>query len=138
MPVAEGPASHRAFAALRRAAEIRQLLKPGEHGTTFGGGPLACRLALEFLDVIEEEGLLARVSELGTYLAEGIRKLGANHPTIGEVRGAGLMIGVEIGPTARDVVERLLRRGVIANAAHDTTLRLLPPFRETRRNGTAA
>src|SRR5205823_4971057 len=61
-------------------ARVGQSLKPGEHGTTFGGGPLACRLALEVLDVIEEEGLLRRVEELGGYLLEGLRRLGGQHP----------------------------------------------------------
>src|SRR5437867_5702958 len=103
-------------------------LRPGEHGTTFGGGPLACRLALEVLDIIDTEGLLARVEALGGHLLEGLGALARRHATIGEIRGLGLMIGVELGATARDTVERLLRRGFICNVAHDTTLRLLPPF----------
>jgi acetylornithine aminotransferase/acetylornithine/N-succinyldiaminopimelate aminotransferase len=103
-------------------------LGPGDHGTTFGGGPLACRLALEVLDIIEQEGLLAKVAESGERLADGLRKLAQHHPSMGEVRGMGLMIGVQIGSAAKDVVARLLDRGYIANAAHDTVLRLLPPL----------
>jgi len=109
----------------RRVAES---LKPGDHGTTFGGGPLACRLALEVLSVIEQDGLVASVKELGDYLVRGIARLALQHSSIGEIRGMGLMIGVEIGSTAPEVVSRLLKKGVIANAAHDTVLRLLPPF----------
>jgi acetylornithine/N-succinyldiaminopimelate aminotransferase len=109
-------------------SRVAEALGPGDHGTTFGGGPLACRLALEFLDVVEEEGLLARVEELGSYLQNGLRTLSTAHPSIREVRGMGLMVGAEMGAIAKTVVERLLHRGVIANAAHETVLRLLPPF----------
>jgi acetylornithine/N-succinyldiaminopimelate aminotransferase len=103
-------------------------LKPGDHGTTFGGGPLACRLALEVLDIIEQEGLIAKVAALGQYLIQGLKALASRHHCIGEIRGMGLMIGVELGSIAKDVVNRLLEIGYIANAAHDTVLRLLPPF----------
>jgi acetylornithine aminotransferase/acetylornithine/N-succinyldiaminopimelate aminotransferase len=108
-----------------RAAEC---LKPGDHGTTFGGGPLACRLALEVLDIIEEEHLIDRVAQSGEFLARGLRGLAARHPTMGEIRAMGLMIGVELGGAAKEVVNRLLKRGFITNAAHETVLRLLPPF----------
>jgi acetylornithine/N-succinyldiaminopimelate aminotransferase len=109
-------------------ARVAESLKPGDHGTTFGGGPLACRLALEVLDVIEQDGLIAKVRDLGQYLVEGIQGLSTRHRLIGEIRGMGLMIGVQIGSKARDVVNRLLDKGIIANAAHETVLRLLPPF----------
>jgi acetylornithine/N-succinyldiaminopimelate aminotransferase len=107
---------------------VAESLKPGDHGTTFGGGPLACRLALEVLSVIEQDGLIAKVMESGNYLMKGLKDLATRHPTIGEIRGMGLMIGVEIGSVAAEVVTRLLEKGIIANAAHDTVLRLLPPF----------
>ncbi len=103
-------------------------LKSGEHGTTFGGGPLACRLALEVMDIIEEDGLLRDVTDLGRQLSAGLCSLAERHHALGEVRGLGLMIGAELGAAAREVVARLLRKGFIANAAHDTVLRLLPPF----------
>jgi acetylornithine/N-succinyldiaminopimelate aminotransferase len=109
-------------------------LGPGDHGTTFGGGPLACRLALEVLDIIEQEGLLVKVAESGARLADGLRKLAQHHSSMGEVRGMGLMIGVQIGSAAKDVVARLLDRGYIANAAHDTVLRLLPPLNIAQRD----
>lgn len=110
------------------ASRVAECLKPGDHGTTFGGGPLACRLALEVLDIIEQEHLIERVAESGEYLVRKLRELAPRHPWIGEVRGMGLMIGVEIGSAARDVVSRLLEKGFITNAAHETVLRLLPPF----------
>ncbi len=103
-------------------------LGPGDHGTTFGGGPLACRLALEVLEIIEQQNLLAKVASSGSYLIEGLEKLAERHPMMSEIRGMGLMIGVQIGGAAKEVVNRLLSRGFIANAAHETVLRLLPPF----------
>jgi predicted acetylornithine/succinylornithine family transaminase len=103
-------------------------LEPGEHGTTFGGGPLACRLALEVLDVIRDEALLEQVSRLGDLLVGGLKELASRHRTLGEVRGLGLMIGADLGGAAKGVVQKLLERGVVANAAHESVLRLLPPF----------
>jgi acetylornithine/N-succinyldiaminopimelate aminotransferase len=113
---------------------VAEILKPGDHGTTFGGGPLACRLALEVLQVIEEDGLISKVKEAGDYLMQEIRALATQHPTIQEVRGLGLMIGVELGSAAKEAVNLLLKKGVIANAAHDTVLRLLPPFIITQKD----
>ncbi len=107
---------------------VEASLGPGDHGTTFGGGPLACRLALEVLDVIRDEDLLPRVTELGGRLLSGLRSLASRHRSLGEVRGLGLMVGAELGSAAREVVQRLLGYGVIANAAHESVLRLLPPF----------
>jgi acetylornithine/N-succinyldiaminopimelate aminotransferase len=107
---------------------VAECLKPGDHGTTFGGGPLACRLALEVLDIIEQEGLISRVAEMGEYLIRGLKDLAVRHVSMGEIRGMGLMVGVQIGSTAKEVVNRRLKRGIIANAAHETVLRLLPPF----------
>jgi acetylornithine/N-succinyldiaminopimelate aminotransferase len=114
------------------SARVAESLKAGDHGTTFGGGPLACRLALEVLDIIDQEGLIAKVAALGNYLIQKLRNLARHHPSIGEIRGMGLMIGIEIGSIAPEVVKRLLKRGIIANAAHDTVLRLLPPFLITK------
>ena len=116
-------------------ARVAESLKAGDHGTTFGGGPLACRLALEVLDIIEQEGLIARVGRLGALPDRGTqRPLASRHRLIGEIRGMGLMIGVEIGSAAKEVVNRLLNRGFITNAAHETVLRLLPPFIISREN----
>jgi len=80
------------------------------------------------LDVIEDERLLARVTELGGYLKQGLQGLASRHRSIGEIRGMGLMIGVDLGSLAKETVSRLLNRGIIANAAHNTVLRLLPPY----------
>ncbi len=108
--------------------KVAASLKPGEHGTTFGGGPLACRLALEVLDVIEEEALAARAVELGSYFIDRLRAMQSRHKSIIEVRGLGLMIGADLGSIAPEVVKRMLKQGMIANAAHGQVLRLVPPL----------
>ncbi len=113
---------------------VAESLQAGDHGTTFGGGPLACRMALEVLDIIEQEGLLEKVRESGLYLRQGLERLAGRHREIGEVRGFGLMIGVEMNGAAKNVVERLMKHGVLANAAHNTVLRLLPPYVIGRRD----
>ena len=115
-------------------ARVAGSLKPGDHGTTFGGGPLACRLALEVLDTIQEENLIDRVVELGDSLTQGLRKLAVRHASIGEIRGMGLMIGIQLGSIAKETVSRLLQKGIITNAAHETVLRLLPPFIISKEN----
>jgi acetylornithine aminotransferase/acetylornithine/N-succinyldiaminopimelate aminotransferase len=132
LTLAKGIAAGYPLGAVVGNERVGQCLKPGEHGTTFGGGPLACRIALETLDVIEEENLPARCADLGSYLIQGLQSLKSRHPQIQEVRGLGLMIGVELGSIAPEVVKRLLRRGVISNAAHGRTLRLVPPLIITR------
>jgi acetylornithine/N-succinyldiaminopimelate aminotransferase len=113
---------------------VAKSLKPGDHGTTFGGGPLACKLALEVLDIIEQDNLLENVQDQGGYLLASLNSLAGRHRMIDEIRGMGLMIGIQIGDPAKEVVTRLLNKGVIANAAHDTVLRLLPPLIITRGN----
>jgi acetylornithine/N-succinyldiaminopimelate aminotransferase len=128
LTVAKAIASGYPLGAVIGGTRVGQCLKPGEHGTTYGGGPLACRIALEALDIIEEEGLVARAAELGAYLIQGLDALKKRHGAIHEIRGMGLMVGVEVGSIAPEVVKRLFRRGIIANAAHGTVLRLVPPL----------
>lgn len=132
--VAKSLAAGYPLGAILGSKRVAGSLQPGEHGTTFGGGPLACRLALEVLDIIEEEHLLDKIVEVSGYLMKGLKDLAARHRIVGEIRGFGLMIGIEMGSAAKKVVEGLLKRGVLANAAHDTVLRLLPPFIITRRD----
>ncbi len=101
---------------------------PGAHGTTFGGGPLVCATALEFLAIVEEESLLAQVRERGAELSAGLKKLAARFDFIREVRGQGLMLGVDLACDGAPIVEDALRRGLVINCTHDHILRLLPPF----------
>ena len=107
----------------RAAASIR----PGMHGSTFGGGALACRAALEFIDIMEN-GLLEQVGRVGEYFRAGLRDLATKHSFVKEVRGAGLMIGVELDRPGKNYVMRGIEEGLLFNATHDTVLRFLPPY----------
>ncbi len=103
-------------------------VSPGLHGTTFGGGPLICATALEFLSIIESEKLLANVRSRGVELREGLARLAAKFDFIREIRGEGLILGVELSIDGNPFVAEALRRGLLINCTHDFTLRLLPPF----------
>ena len=104
-------------------------LQPGDHGTTFGGGPLACRLSLALLEMLEDQSLMRRVSEVGVFFRKKLRRLQRDHPAfISEVRGMGLMVGVELTFPGKGVVTRMLERGFLLNCTHDTVLRFLPPY----------
>ncbi|BCW96414.1 MAG: acetylornithine transaminase [Fimbriimonadales bacterium] len=108
------------------AAEV---LQPGEHGTTYGGNPLACSAALAVIEIIEQEGLLENARRVGDYLQARLRELQASGAPIREVRGRGLMIGVELSqPIARAVVQRALERRLILNAVGESILRIVPPL----------
>ena len=105
-------------------------LQPGDHGSTFGGQPLACAAALAVLDVIETEGLMDRATTVGAALKSELEKIAAALPgVIKEVRGAGLMIGVELEqPIAKQILTAMLSAGFVLNAVGDNILRLLPPL----------
>ena len=101
---------------------------PGMHGTTFGGGPLACAAALEFLNVIEDQNLLANIRARAAELREGLALLAKKFDFIKEVRGEGLLIGLQLSVDGAPYVAEALKRGVLINCTHETTLRFLPPF----------
>lgn len=111
---------------------VASRVSPGMHGTTFGGGPLACAVALEFLSVIEEEKLLENIYARGEELREGLAKLASHFDFIREIRGEGLMIGIELSREGAPFVAEAMERGLLINCTHDFTLRLLPPFIITR------
>jgi ornithine--oxo-acid transaminase len=105
------------------------LLRPGDHGSTFGGNPLAAAVGHAALRVIVRERLVERAAEQGEYLLAKLRELGA--PCIAEIRGRGLLIGIEIAAaagSARSYCERLLERGVLAKDTHAQVIRLAPPL----------
>jgi acetylornithine/N-succinyldiaminopimelate aminotransferase len=101
---------------------------PGMHGTTFGGGPLVCATALEFLNVIEDSNLLANIRERGAELRQGIEKLATKFDFIREVRGEGLILGIDLSIDGAAIVTEALRGGLLINCTHEHILRLLPPF----------
>jgi ornithine--oxo-acid transaminase len=106
---------------------------PGDHGSTFGGNPLACAVALAALDVLEDERLVMRSRELGAWLLDELRAL--ESPLVVDVRGRGLFVGIEVDParaTARTVVERLLARGILSKDTHGTVIRIAPPLNVPR------
>jgi predicted acetylornithine/succinylornithine family transaminase len=108
----------------QRVADAFQI---GYHGTTFGGGPLACRASLEYFKILEEENLLPRVQEVGAYFMSRLNEL-LDIPCVKEVRGDGLMLAVELKISGKEIVKQLIEQGYILNCTHETVLRLLPPF----------
>ena len=103
-------------------------VSPGLHGTTFGGGPMICAVALEFLQIVEDEKLIENVRARGEELRAGLDKLRAKHDFIKEIRGEGCMFGVELSVEGGLFVAEALKRGLLINCTHDFTIRLLPPF----------
>jgi len=106
---------------------------PGLHGTTFGGGPLVCAAALEFLNTMDDENLLANVRARGAELQGGLIQLASKFDFVRELRGEGLLLGLELGVPGADYVSAALRHGLVINCTHDCTLRLLPAFVLTSR-----
>jgi len=103
-------------------------ISPGQHGTTFGGGPLACRVGLEYLAIVEEEHLLENVAKVGGYLHQQLEELVDKYAATSETRGRGFIQGLVLDIPARPLVEQGLAEGVLFNATQDTVLRFLPPF----------
>ena len=106
----------------KAAATIRQ----GMHGTTFGGGALACRVALEFLDLLDE--LLPAIQRVGGYFHVTLNELARKHDFVKEVRGFGLMLGMELTIPGKQIVQDAMAAGLLINCTHDTVLRFLPPY----------
>jgi acetylornithine/N-succinyldiaminopimelate aminotransferase len=111
---------------------VASRISPGLHGTTFGGGPLICAVALEFLQIIEDQKLLGNVRNRGEELRAGLQALSAKFDFIREVRAEGLMVGVELSIAGAPFVAEAAKRGLLINCTHDFTIRLLPPFIVTR------
>jgi predicted acetylornithine/succinylornithine family transaminase len=118
MPVGAALVSERVAAAIR----------PGDHGSTYGGNLLACRAALFVLEQLVEGGLLDHVGRVGSHLASRLRELAARHAAVREVRGRGLMWGLELDRDAAPVVAAALERGLVVNRTAGCVIRLLPPY----------
>lgn len=101
-------------------------IRAGMHGSTYGGGPLACRVALEFFDILEE--LLPSINSVGAYFRSRLLELTRAHSFIKDVRGQGLMIGVELDFPCKQLVFDGMKRGLLFNCTHDAVLRFLPPY----------
>ena len=111
------------IAANERAAKS---IRPGMHGSTFGGNALAARVALEFFDIVD--GLLPQIRRVGDYFRAELRGLASSFDFITEVRGYGLMVGVQLAIPGEEIVTRAMQEGLLMNCTHDTVLRFLPPY----------
>jgi acetylornithine/N-succinyldiaminopimelate aminotransferase len=110
--------------------EAARAIHAGMHGTTFGGGPLACAVAIAVIDTIESDSLMKNATEVGDYFQEQLRGLAAKHDCIKDVRGKGLMLAAELdnADLAKQTVAEMLKRRILINCTSDTVLRFLPPF----------
>jgi ornithine--oxo-acid transaminase len=109
--------------------DVMQVFTPGDHGSTFGGNPLAAAVGLEALNILVEDGLAEHSAEMGAYLLAELAAI--DSPLIKELRGRGLFIGIEIDPSlasARQICEALMDRGLLSKETHETVVRLAPPL----------
>jgi ornithine--oxo-acid transaminase len=116
--------------AVLASKEVLGVFEPGQHGSTFGGNPLACAIARAALRVLIDEKLIDRSAELGSYFLEKLRTIGSPHIT--EVRGRGLWLGIELNKPARPFCEALKEQGVLCKETHELVIRVAPPLVITR------
>ena len=131
MPLAKGLGSGVPVGAVFAGPKAAHIFQPGNHGTTFGGNPLAMRAGVETIRIMEEDGLMANAATVGAHLAEGIRHALAAEITSGavkEVRGMGLMLGVDLAKPCSDLVKRCADNGLLISVTADTVIRLVPPL----------
>jgi len=128
MPLAKGLASGIPVGAIVAHGEAAHTFKPGNHGTTFGGNPLAMRAGLTTIEVMEEDGLIENATLMGQLIMDGMRRELAGVPGFVEVRGMGLMIGIVLDRPCSEVVGKALNAGLVLNVTADTVVRLLPPL----------
>ena len=128
MPLAKGLGSGVPVGACLARGAAAKVFKPGNHGTTFGGGPLVCAAVLATLDTIEKDGLLEHAGRMGEVLKSGLEQALAGVAGVKEVRGMGLMLGVELDRPCAEVVKRCLDAGLVTNVTADKVIRILPPL----------
>jgi acetylornithine aminotransferase len=128
MPLAKGLGGGFPIGACLARGAAAAVFKPGNHGSTFGGGPLASIAALTTLEVIEKDGLLDHARRMGEIVHGGLARELSSVAGVREVRGKGLMIGIELDRPCGDLVRRALQAGLVANVTADKVIRLLPPL----------
>jgi acetylornithine/N-succinyldiaminopimelate aminotransferase len=128
MPLAKGLGNGVPIGACLASGVAAQLFKPGNHGSTFGGNPLACAAALATLDIIEEERLMENAVKTGDYLRSELGRQIGGLKGVREIRGKGMMIGIELEHPCGELVQQALERGLLINVTVDNVIRLLPPL----------
>jgi acetylornithine aminotransferase len=128
MQLAKGLGSGVPVGALVVGERARNVLGPGNHGSTFGGNPLAMRAAVETLDIIESEGLMRNAEKIGEHLRASLKRALAGLPGVVDVRGEGLMIGVELARPCGVILTRAAEAGLLISVTADTVIRLVPPL----------
>jgi acetylornithine aminotransferase len=128
MSLAKGLGSGIPIGACLASGAAAEVFKPGNHGSTFGGNPLACAAGLAVVEALEGEGLMARAAELGARMLARFRAKLAGDNRVVDVRGCGLMLGVELASPCGELVKRALEKGLLINVTHDKVVRLLPPL----------
>ncbi|MDX1617266.1 MAG: aminotransferase class III-fold pyridoxal phosphate-dependent enzyme, partial [Balneolaceae bacterium] len=113
--------------------EVAEAMEPGMHGSTFGGNPVACAAALATLSVMEKERLPEAAGEKGAYFREKLQELAGKTDAILDIRGLGLMIGVELSFECKAIVTEMLNRGILTNCTTGTVVRILPPLTVRRK-----
>ena len=121
-----------------RTRWIKELFKPGNHGSTFGGNPLACSAALENLAIIEDDGLMQNAIDMGDLMRARLRERLTGVSGVRDIRGAGLMVGIELATPCTDLPATALEAGLLVNVTVDTVVRLLPPLIYTREHAEMA
>jgi acetylornithine/N-succinyldiaminopimelate aminotransferase len=108
--------------------EAAETFHPGNHGSTFGGNPLACRTALEVLNVMEQDNLVKRSAELGNKILDGLKNSLQHLPHVKEVRGKGLLLAVELNSNCTQLANQALENGIVINVTNNNVVRILPPL----------
>ncbi len=132
MPLAKGLGNGVPIGACLAAGAAAQLFKPGNHGSTFGGNPLACAAALTTLAIIEDDQLMQQAVTIGDFIRAQLGAQLAGLAGIREIRGIGMMVGIELDKPCKGIVERALKSGLLINVTADNVIRLLPPLIYTR------
>jgi len=119
--------------AMVSSRKFEAVLKPGMHASTFGGSPIACSAALAVFDAIKKQGLISNTQKMALYLVQKLGELKKKRSIIKEIRGKGLMIGVELAIEGKEIVEKCLKEGLLINCAHGNVLRIMPGMIVTRK-----
>ncbi len=128
MTLAKGLGSGMPIGACLTAGKAVNVFGPGNHGSTFGGNPLACMAGITTLNVIEQDGLLAHADKLGNFIKQALGTQLAGVTGVVEIRGQGLMLGIELAKPCGDLVKLALAKGLLINVTADNVIRLLPPL----------